>query len=134
LIVFDASAAVELVLMTRRADAIAARVFSPYEKLHAPHVVDLEVAQSLRRLALGREITMIRATQALEDFGLLNIERYPHPDLLHRVWELRSALSAYDAAYVALAEFIDAPLLTCDERLSRSHGHAAKIELIGAIQ
>ncbi len=74
---------------------------------------------------------MIRADQALQDLRALSIVRYPHDVLLPRIWELRSSLTAYDAAYVALAEVLDAALLTCDGKLARSHGHDARIELFG---
>jgi len=131
-IVLDASAAVELVLWTERADRIAARALDPAQRLHAPHLIDIEVVQVLRRLHLARELTLERAELAFTDFEKLVVERHAHRSLLRRVWALRSVMSAYDAAYVALAEGLSAPLLTCDEKLSRSHGHDAHIELIAA--
>ena len=72
-----------------------------------------------------------RGTQALENHVALNIKRAEHKDLLERVWTLRDSITAYDAAYVVLAEILDAPLITCDARLARSHGHKARIEVIG---
>jgi predicted nucleic acid-binding protein len=131
-IVLDASAAIELVLRTERADRIAARALDPTQRLHAPQLIDIEVVQVLRRLHLARELTLERAQLALTDFESLVVERHAHRSLVRRVWALRSAMSAYDAAYVALAEALAAPLLTCDEKLSRSHGHDAHIELIAA--
>ena len=107
-----------------------ARALSPDERLHAPHLLDIEVTQALRRLTQLKEITPIRAKEALGDHSALLIERAAHYDLLPRVWELRESVTAYDAAYVTLAEALDAPLLTCDGKLARSHGHRAKIELI----
>jgi len=130
LIVLDASAAVELVLQTPRAARIAARALACTERLHAPHLIDLEVAQVLRRLALGREISAARAGLALTDFQLLSIERHAHNPLLARVWELRTGITAYDAAYIALSEALAAPLLTCDDKLARTRGHTATVELI----
>jgi predicted nucleic acid-binding protein len=130
LIVLDASAAIELVLGTDRSDRIAARALGPAERLHAPHLIDVELAQVLRRLTLARDVTPDRAAQAMADFRSLVIERHAHDVLMPRIWELRSAMSAYDAAYVALAEALGAPLLTCDEKLSRSHGHSAVVELV----
>ena len=126
----DASAAVELVLQTPRAERIAARALHPAERLHAPHLIDVEVAQVMRRLVQAKEITATRADLALVDFEQLVIERHAHRPLLRRVWSLRAALSAYDAAYVALAEALAAPVLTCDGKLAGAHGHKAKVELV----
>jgi len=128
--VLDASAAVELVLQTPRAERIAARALHPAERLHAPHVIDVEVVQVMRRLVQAKEITVGRADVALSDFEGLAIERHAHRPLIRRVWGLRASLSAYDATYVALAEALAAPMLTCDEKLARAHGHKAKIEVV----
>jgi predicted nucleic acid-binding protein len=130
LIVLDASAAVELVLRTPLAERIAALVLDASEQLHAPHLIDIEVAQVLRRLAQAAELTPARAALALADFCDLAIERHAHGVLLRRVWSLRTVMSAYDASYVALAEALAAPLVTCDGRLARAPGHTAEIELI----
>lgn len=130
MIVLDASAAVELVLQTTRARRVAARALNPAERIHAPYLIDVEVAQVLRRLVLAKELTPARGGLALADFAELVIERHPHHPFLGRIWSLRSALSAYDAAYVALSEALGAPMLTCDEKVARAHGHSAKIELV----
>jgi predicted nucleic acid-binding protein len=130
LIVLDASAAIELVLRTACAERIAERALDPRERIHAPHLVDIEVLQVLRRLTQAREITMDRAQTALEDFQALVLDRHAHTPLIRRVWVLRTMLTAYDAAYVALAEALEAPLITCDRKLSRASGHAAQIEFI----
>lgn len=130
MIVLDASAAVELVLQTPRAERVAARALHPAERIHAPYLIDIEVTQVLRRLVNARELTPARGGLALSDFSELIIERHPHPPLLGRIWSLRTSLSAYDAAYVALAEALAAPMLTCDDKLARAHGHSAKIELV----
>ena len=95
--------------------------------VRAPHVIDLEVTSTLRRLTLLRVISARRARTALGDFLELPIRRYPSTQLLERVFELRNNLTAYDAAYVALAEALDAPLVTTDDRLARSRGHTAEI-------
>ena len=130
MIVVDASAAIELVLNSPAGAQVAERVFRDNESLHVPHLIDLEVAQVLRRYVSAREITADRASHALADFADLPFNRYPHFDFLQRVWELRQSLTAYDAAYVSLAEALDAPLLTTDSKLRNSHGHSARIELI----
>jgi predicted nucleic acid-binding protein len=130
LIVLDASAAIDLVLASPRGRRVAARVASTAQSLHAPHLLDVEVAQALRRLAGEGVIDSQTGRAALERLELFGIERYGHAELLPRVWALRSNLTAYDAAYVALAEALDAPLLTCDGPLSRTPGHTARIELV----
>lgn len=106
------------------------RAFDASERIHAPHLLDIEVTQVLRRLVQRKEITIVRARQAFDDFAQLLVERHEHQSLLPRVWQLRDSLSAYDGAYVALAEALGAPLLTCDAKLADAHGHHATIELV----
>ncbi|MGC1457240.1 MAG: type II toxin-antitoxin system VapC family toxin [Steroidobacteraceae bacterium] len=130
MIVIDASAAIELTLRTALGEKVELRALAPQERLYAPHLLDLEVAQVLRRLTQLKEITAARAQEALDDYTGLLVERAAHRELLHRVWQLRDSMTAYDGAYIALAEALDAPLLTCDGRLARSHGHRAMIELL----
>ena len=130
MIVIDASAAIELVLRTELGEKVEARALAPQERLNAPHLLDLEVAQVLRRLTQLKEITAARAQEALDDYAGLLVERAAHRDLLPRVWQLRDSMTAYDGAYIALAEALGAPLLTCDGKLARSHGHRAMIELL----
>jgi len=130
LIVVDASAVLELLLRTDKGIKVLERVLDTGESLHAPHLIDIEVTQTLRRLVSLKEITAARGKQALEDHVALKIKRAEHKDLLERVWTLRDSVTAYDAAYVVLAEILDAPLVTCDAKLARSHGHKARIELI----
>jgi predicted nucleic acid-binding protein len=131
LIVVDASALLELLLGTDRAERVAARALASDERLHAPHLLDIEIAQALRRLVQLREVTLSRARQALDDYSAFVIERHAHQDLLQRIRQLRNSVTAYDAAYVALSEALAAPLLTCDVKLGRSHGHRAKVEVVG---
>jgi predicted nucleic acid-binding protein len=128
-IVVDASAVLELLLNTPQAARVAERLFVVGETLHAPHLLDLEVAQVLRRYAAAGALTGERGDQVLEDLGDLPLERYPHTFLIPRIWELRHALTAYDAAYVALAEALAAPLVTRDAALARAR-HRARIELV----
>jgi predicted nucleic acid-binding protein len=130
LIVIDASAVLELLLRTEKGRKVEDRAFAPDEHLHAPHLMDIEVTQALRRLTLLNEITPTRARTALGDYAAILIKRSPHYDFLSRIWDLRDSVTAYDAAYVILAEALAAPLLTCDGKLARAHGHRAKIELI----
>lgn len=128
--VVDASAALEVLLRTPAAAAIETRLFANGQTLYAPHLIDLEVAQVLRRYASTGQITADRGRTALADFADFPIRRYPHDVLLPRIWELRHNLTAYDAAYVALAEALGTSLLTRDERLAAAAGHQAAIELL----
>ena len=98
--------------------------------MHAPQLLDIEITQVLRRLVRQKEITVTRAEQVLDDLANLLIERHEHQALVPRIWQLRDSLSAYDGAYVALAEGLAAPLLTCDAKLAGAHGHRATVELV----
>lgn len=130
MIVLDASAAIEWLFQSAAGVKIDRRIFSISESLHAPHLLDVEVIQVLRRYARDKTITAQRGQEALEDLADLPLHRYPHDFLTPRVWELRATLTAYDAVYVALAELLDAPLLTCDGRIASAPGHHAKIEVV----
>jgi len=129
-IVLDASAAVEWLLHTAAGIEIAHRVLSSGESLNSPHLLDVEVAQVLRRGVLARSIPGERARQALDDLAQLRVQRYPHFPFLRRVWELHRNLTAYDALYVALAESLEATLLTRDKKISSAPGHYARVEVI----
>jgi predicted nucleic acid-binding protein len=129
-IVLDASIAVDWLIQTAAAQHIERRIFSPNQSLHAPELLDLEVAQVLRRLVRGGTVSAFRAEQAIQDLLDLRITRYPHAILLPRIWQLRHNLSAYDAAYVVLAEKLGATLLTRDTRLTTAAGHAASVEVV----
>lgn len=130
MIVVDASALLELLLGGPAGERVARRLSARDEELHAPHLVDLEIAQVLRRYAAAGAIDESRGRDALGDLADLDLVRHPHDLLLPRIWELRDRVSAYDAAYVALAEVLPAPLITLDVRLARAGGHRARIELI----
>lgn len=130
MIVIDASALIEILLRTGRADRLMERALRAAERLHAPQLLAIEITSVLRRLVQWKEITAERAEQAFADFAQFIIERHPHEPLLPRIWQLRDAMTAYDGAYVALAEALGAPLLTCDGRLARAQGHRATIEMI----
>ena len=129
MIVVDASAAIELLLNTAAGARISARLLASGETLHAPHLIDLEVAQVLRRYARSGELDAGRGAQALDDLADLAINRYPHDVFLPRIWELRHSVTAYDAAYIALAEALDAPLVTRDSALA-SAPHRARVEIV----
>jgi predicted nucleic acid-binding protein len=131
LIVVDASAILEFLLRTPAAAAVEARLFGG-DTLHAPHVVDLEVTQVLRRYERVGDLDARRGREALEDLEAIRIERYAHLPFLERIWALRSNATAYDACYLALAEALDAPLLTADVRLASVPGHGARVEVVGA--
>ncbi|HEX4681714.1 MAG TPA: type II toxin-antitoxin system VapC family toxin, partial [Gemmatimonadaceae bacterium] len=105
------------------------RLLRAGETIHAPALLDVEVAQVLRRYALRGELTAARGAAAIATLSVFPLHRYSHEPLLPRMWKLRENLTAYDAAYVALAEALDAPLLTGDSRLASASGIRATIEL-----
>jgi predicted nucleic acid-binding protein len=129
MIVLDASAAVDWLLQTSAGQSIEKRIYSRNETLHAPHLLDLEVTQVLRRLVQQGVVPAHRANEAIRDLLDLRITRYPHVVLMPRIWQLRHNFSAYDAAYVVLAEKLRAALVTRDGRLASSSGHGALMEL-----
>ena len=116
-------------LQTSAGQRIEERIYSHNESLHTPHLLDLEVTQVLRRLVREGALPAHRADEAVRDLLDLRITRYPHFVLLPRIWQLRHNFSAYDAAYVVLAEKLGAALVTRDGRLASASGHAAPIEL-----
>jgi predicted nucleic acid-binding protein len=132
MIVLDASAAIEWLLQTPKAAAIEARLFSKAAppRWHAPHLIDVEVAQVLRKQVAKGAMSDVRGQEALQDFLDLALVRYPHDFLLPRVWDLRKNLTAYDAVYVALAEALGFPLVTCDANIAGAPGHSAQVEVI----
>ena len=130
MIVVDASALIEVLLNTPSGFRITQRLFDGQETLHAPCLLDIEVAQVLRRFSLAGELNASRGLQAIEDLSDFPLSRYPHDLFLPRIWELRHNVTAYDAAYIALAEALDAPLLTRDARLASAAGHHATIEFV----
>lgn len=131
MIIVDASALLEFLLQTPRGTRVEARLYQGRDEFHAPHLVDVEVAQGLRRLVRTGEVSADRATEAIADLADLDVHRHAHLDLLARAWKLRDNLTAYDAMYIALAEALDAPLITCDGPLGKAPGHRARIEVIG---
>jgi predicted nucleic acid-binding protein len=128
-IVLDASAAIDWLLQTAAGRQIENRIYSRGESLHAPHLLDLEVAQVLRRLVREVAVSAQRADQALQDLIDLRVTRYPHFVFLPEIWRLRHNFSAYDAAYIALTGKLGATLLTRDTRLASASARGVNIEL-----
>ena len=129
MIVVDASAALSALL-----NAGPARRALANEQLHAPHLIDSEVANGLRRRVAAQQLGADEGWNALDAFRRLGMTRYPVFALLDRVWQLRENLSACNASYVALAELLDCTLLTADARLSRAPGIRCPITLVPASQ
>jgi predicted nucleic acid-binding protein len=129
-IVVDASALLELLLKSPAAAAVAQHLFAPRQTLHAPHLLDVEVAHGIRRLTILQHLGADRALLAISDLAAFPLRRYPHDVLLSRIWQLKDNFTAYDAAYVALAEALDASLLTRDQKLASSAQRHVHVELV----
>ena len=129
MIVLDASAVVDWLLQTPVGLQIEKRIYSHGESLHAPHLLDVEVTQVLRRLVRERTIPATRADEAVSDLLNLRVTRYPHFVFLPRIWQLRHNFTAYDAIYIALAERLNGTLVTRDARLSTASGLKVKVEV-----
>lgn len=127
MIVVDASALVDVFLELPLNQALRDRL-ERADELHAPHLIDLEMLSVLQRLVAAGHLSGEAASMARGQFDDLGIERYSHVGLRDRIWALRGNLTGYDAAYVALSEWLGLPLVTSDARLARSSGHAAAIE------
>ena len=130
MLVVDASALVDLILEKPPNERLRERL-SAADELHSPQLLDIEVLSVVRRLCASGALTGDAGDSAVRLLCLLPISRYPHEPLRARVWVLRHTVTAYDAAYVALAELLGLPLVTSDGRLCRSHGHSAVIESYG---
>jgi predicted nucleic acid-binding protein len=129
-IVLDASSAVAVLLnLGASASDIRVRLDRADESLHVPHHFEVEVVNVLRRYTLNGTLSTERARLALNRLSDMRVTRYPHTALLSRIWELKANVTAYDAAYIALAETLEAPLITGDELLSRAPGIRATVEL-----
>ena len=129
MIVLDTSAAVDWLLQTPSGLRIEQRIYAHQDTLHSVHLIDVEFVQVMRRLVREGALTPRRAEEAMEDMAALRITRYAPVLLMRRIWQLRQNLTAYDAAYVALAEALQAPLITRDPRIASAPGHSAAIEV-----
>jgi predicted nucleic acid-binding protein len=115
MIVVDASAALAALLHDGQARQIIAG-----ERVHAPHLIDAEIASALRRQVQRKQLSATEGWNALRTWGRLAVTRYPVFGLFERIWEIRENFSAYDASYVALAETLTCALVTADSRLGNA--------------
>ncbi len=129
-VVLDASVVVELVLGTNAGAKLRRRLSSPEMVLHTLEFVDLEVLNALRRYVAGGSIDADRATFAVDRLNEFDLVRHSHRAMLHHIWSWRHNLTAYDAAYVILAEALRVPLLTMDRRLAQAPGLSIGVEVI----
>ena len=128
MLVLDTSAVLNALVARPRIPGLKERLAEDGD-LHGPHLIDTELLHALRRMTISGEISEERAADARSDFAELALVRYSHEPLSDRVWELRHNLTAYDATFLALAELLAVPLITCDARLASAPGHEAQIEL-----
>ena len=131
MIVVDASAAVTMFLNLRPSAARVRARLGQTEEVHVPHLFDVEVLHALRRHSLRGDLSREQSRLILGLLREMKAVRYPHAPLIARIWDLRGNLTAYDAAYVALAETLDAPLVTTDARLAQAPGIRAAVEVYG---
>lgn len=132
MIVIDAPAEIAVLLnIGAEVEGIRERISRPGETLHVPHLFEIEVLYALRSLNLRGTVSSERAQLALSRLRDTQLTRYPHMYLIERIWALRENLTAYDAGYVALAEALDAPLVTMDARLAQAPGIRATVEVYG---
>lgn len=128
MIVLDASVVVEMLLDSGRGQRVRSELSPMHQPLLVPHLLDVEVASALRKLTAGQRVEAHRCKELLADLADLPMERYPHSPLLSRIWELRHNFTAYDSAYIALAEMTGSILYTMDVKLIR--GHRARVRLV----
>lgn len=129
MIVVDASALIEYVLGSAKGLLVERLLEAEEDRVHAPALIDVEAAQALRRLVRLGSLTSGRAKASVEIVQEMPLSRHVERPLLLRIWELRDNLTAFDAAYVALAEALQCPLLTFDERIASAPGHTASVQV-----
>ncbi|HKE73052.1 MAG TPA: type II toxin-antitoxin system VapC family toxin [Acidimicrobiales bacterium] len=129
MLVVDASCLYEVVADTASAEAVRARLSADTDHV-APHVIDVEVLNVIRRAHFRGQLDSTSAAQAVEDLAAWPGERFGHRSLLPRAWELRDNVRGWDAVYVALAEVLGATLVTIDRRLAAAHGPRCDIEVV----
>jgi predicted nucleic acid-binding protein len=125
-IVADATAIVELLLAGERAEGVRSAL-EPHTEIHVPEHFHVEVISALRRYSIRKELSELRAAQALSTLSDLRAISYPVIEMLDELWELRDKLTAYDAAYLALAERLDVELLTLDGALAKAAANAGRL-------
>ena len=130
MIVLDASVVLDVVTAVAKGHEIAARIEQTDDEFIAPHVIDLEILQALRRQLRLELIDKARAAAAVTLLRDLPLARMSHEPLIARIWELRNNLTAYDAAYLALAELMNAPVWTRDNKFAGAPGHRAQVVVI----
>ena len=130
MIVVDASLVLDVAISANGGAALGNRLDEHGVALLAPEILDLEVLQALRRHVRLGVVDAMRARAGLTTLGELNIERFSHRTLTDRIWSLRDNLTAYGAAYVALAEALDVPLWTRDAKLAGVPGVSARVEVL----
>ena len=131
MIVLDASVVVDLLLdLAPHANRVGDIVLTQ-RQLYAPHLLDAEVGQVMRRLMLSGKIRPSRADQALSDLADLPVQRYPHGPFMKRALALSHHVTVYDALYLVLAEATGATLVTRDKALARVVGCKATVQVLG---
>ncbi len=130
MIVVDASVVLAILINAPTAAILRTRMFAQGNTLHAPHLIDIEVLHVIRRWFLTGQIQLDRAQEAITHFQIMPIERYSHEILVSRIWQHRANLTAYDAAYVALAETLDTIVLTADAKFAAAPRVSSRVELI----
>jgi predicted nucleic acid-binding protein len=129
MLIIDASCLYEVLVAGAQAEPLRSRL-SAEDDLAAPHIIDVEVFGIIRREHLRGALDRTAASQAVQDLGRWSGERFAHTVMLRRAWELRDTVRGWDAMYVALAELLEATLLTTDRRLSRAAGPRCPIEVV----